>query len=167
MAFRPLITSQEARAGSTEPDQQQPNEAHVTRTEHEAFQVLKAAPFANPKGETHRSECGEDDAGEEEDETAAAADTTATALPAAAAAAAEDEDDEEEEEEEEDAAAARSDRMWIHDEDGGDDAAVGEDDDDGEDEVLDRRSAFMSLSATYPEIKPPAHPTAAARTLRR
>lgn len=40
--------------------------------------------------------------------------------------------------------------MWIHDEDGGEDGAVGEDDDDGEDEVLDRRSAFMSLSPTYP-----------------
>lgn len=50
--------------------------------------------------------------------------------------------------------------MWIHDEDGGEDAAVGEDDDDGEDEVLDRRSAFMSLSATYLR-NPPPYPTAA------
>lgn len=41
--------------------------------------------------------------------------------------------------------------MWIHDEDGGEDAAVGEEEDDGEDEVLDRRSAFMSLSPNYPE----------------
>jgi hypothetical protein len=104
--------------------------------------------------ETHRSECGEDDAGEEEDETAAAADTTATALPAAAA------EEEDVDEEDDDAAATRSDRMWIHDEDGGEDAAVGEDDDDGEDEVLDRRSAFMSLSPTYPR-NAPTHPTAA------
>jgi hypothetical protein len=99
--------------------------------------------LANRKGETYRSECGEDDAGEEEDEAATAADTTATALPAAAAAKEEDED--------EDAAAARSDRMWIHDEDGGEDAAV------GEDEVLDRRSAFMSFSLL------PTNPTAALR----
>jgi len=102
-----------------------------------------------------RSECGEDDAGADEDVAAAADDTTATALPAAAAE--EDDDDEDE-----DAAATRSDRMWIHDEDGGEDAAVGEDDDDGEDEVLDRRSAFMSLSPTYPASpEPHAHPTSA------
>lgn len=101
-------------------------------------------PFAHPKGETHRSECGEDDAGEEEDGAAAAADTTATALPDAAGA-------EDDEDEDEDAAATRSDRMWIHDEDGGEDAAV------GEDEVLDRRSAFMSFSLL------PTNPTAALR----
>lgn len=91
------------------------------------------------------------------DEAANAVDAKATVLPAAV-----------EEEEEEDAAATRSERMWIHDEEGGEDAAVGDDDDDGEDEVLDRRRAFMSLSPTYsqtptppnhcPPLRPPAPP---------
>jgi hypothetical protein len=53
------------------------------------------------------------------------------------------------EDEEEDAAATRRDRMWIHDEAGGEYAAVGNVEDDGDDEVLERRSAFMSVKAVH------------------